>query len=235
MSGVSGRQMVLDLPHRTARGREDFLVTQSNRAAVGIIDRYPDWPHHAMAVTGPVGSGKTHLLEVWRQVSGATLAAMDEVSEAAVPRLMSGGALAIDDAPGTHLDERGLFHLLNYARQSGGRVLIASSLAPVAWPVQLPDLVSRLKAVPVAELGQPDDDLLRGVLVKLFADRQLAVDAAAIAYLVVRMPRSLDAARALVAAIDRRALEEKAEITRSFVGRVLQDFAAPGLFESGED
>ena len=234
MKQAGGRQMVLDLPLRTAQGRDDFLVTQSNRAAVEVIDRYPDWPTYAMAITGPAGAGKSHLLEVWRRLSGASLVQAAEISEATVPALMATGALAIDNAPGEELDERGLFHLLNVARQQGGRVLIASSSAPVTWNSKLPDLASRLKALPVAELGPPDDDLLRGVLVKHFADRQLAVDATVIAYLLVRMPRSLDAARALVAAIDGRALQEKAEITRSFVARVLQDFAAPELF-GGED
>lgn len=230
MKVARGRQMVLDLPHRTAQSRDDFLVTQSNRAAVEVIDRYPDWPTYAMAISGPAGSGKSHLLEVWRRMSGANLVQAKAISEGAVPALMAKGALAIDNAPGDGLDERGLFHLLNVARQSGGRVLIASGMAPVAWRIGLPDLASRLKALPVAELGPPDDDLLRGVLVKHFADRQLAVDATVISYLLVRMPRSLDAARSLVAAIDRQALEEKAEITRSFVARLLQGYEAPELF-----
>ena len=234
MSAGRGRQMVLDLPHRTARGREDFLVTASNRAAVGMIDRYPEWPSYAMVIAGPAGSGKTHLLEVWREASGAALTAASGVTEAAVPGLMATGALAIDEARGDGLDERGLFHLLNYARQTGGHVLVAAATPPVSWVIRIPDLASRLKALPVAELGPPDDELLRGVLIKLFGDRQLAVDAGVISYLLVRMPRSLEAARALVAAIDRQALEDKAEITRAFVGRILQGFEAPELFASDD-
>ena len=232
MSEMRSRQMVLDLPHRTALGRDDFLVTPSNSAAVSVIDSYPHWPHHAVAIVGPAGSGKSHLLEVWRQMSGAALVGAAEVTEAAVPRLMAKGALAIDNVPGPGLDERGLFHLLNYARQTSGHVLMASTVAPVSWPVRLADLASRLKALPVASLGPPGDELLRGVLVKLFADRQLGVDAPLISYLLSRMPRSLDAAGQLVAAIDRRALEDKSEISRHLVARVLEDFQAPGRFET---
>ena len=94
---------------------------------------------------------------------------------------------------------------------------------PAAWRVGLPDLASRLKAVPYAELGPPDDQLLRGVLVKLFADRQLVVEEPAISFLLLRMPRSLEAARELVAVIDRRALEQKSAITRSFLGKILAE------------
>lgn len=234
MNNSKTRQLVLDLPHRAALGRDDFLVTPSNAAAVAMIDQWPDWPSHAVMLIGPPGSGKSHLVEVWRQVSGAGSVSIGDLDEAAVPGLLASAALAIEDAPGTELNERALFHLLNLAHQHGAKVLITSAIHPVGWGIKLPDLVSRLRAAPVAELGAPDDVLLRGVLVKLFADRQLVVDESVISYLLVRMPRSLEAARRLVAEIDRRALEEKSGVTRAFAARVLAQFEAPGLF-AGDD
>lgn len=224
------RQLVLDLPLRTALGRDDFLVTPSNAAAVAMIDRYPDWPHHGVVLVGDSGSGKSHLLEVWRQAAGARLVTAAEISAEAPDRLLSQGALAIDAAPGPALDERSLFHLLNLARQTGGHVLIAAERDPALWAVQLPDLASRLKALPVARLDPPDDALLRGVLVKQFADRQVAVEEAVISYLMLRMPRSLEAARALVADLDAQALAEKSAVTRSLAARVLQRMEEPDLF-----
>ncbi len=230
MNQKSGRQLVLDMPLRTALGREDFLVTPSNAAAVAVIDSYPDWPSYGMALVGLAGSGKSHLIEVWRQASNAHTVAASAIGSIPADKLLSSGALAIDDAPGGSLDERALFHLFNLARQSGGHILLASETHPVSWPVALPDLASRLKALPVAMLEPPDDALLRGVLVKLFADRQLAVDEQVISYLMLRMPRSLDAARGLVTEADRLALEEKSAITKPLVARVLQQMTAPGLF-----
>ena len=145
-----------------------------------------------------------------------------------MPDLLEQRALALEDAsPG--LDETALFHLLNLSRQQEGHVLITSSLNPAQWKVTLPDLLSRLRAAPLIEIGAADDALLRGVLVKLFADRQLSVDESVISYLVNRMPRSLAAARALVTEIDARALEENAPVTRGLAARVLNSFAAPGL------
>jgi len=224
------RQLVLDLPLRTALGRDDFLVTSSNEAAVAMIDRYPDWPHHGVVLVGDGGSGKTHLLEVWRQASGARLISAAQLGSEPPDRLLETGALAIDNAPGTALDERALFHLLNLARQTGGHVLVASEADPAQWKVQLPDLASRLKALAVARLDPPDDALLRGVLVKQFADRQIAVEEAVISYLMLRMPRSLDAARLIVAELDALALAEKAAVTRTLAARVLQQMTEPGLF-----
>ena len=230
MTSPSGRQLVLDLPLRTALGRDDFLVTPSNAAAVAMIDRYPDWPHHGVVLLGGAGSGKSHLVEVWRQAANARRVTAAEIAAEPPDQLLATGALAIDDAPGPALDERALFHLLNLARQTGGHILIASEADPAQWRVALPDLASRLKALPVARLDPPDDALLRGVMVKLFADRQLTVEESVVSYLMLRMPRSLEAARALVAEIDSVALVEKSAVTRGLAARVLQQMTEPGLF-----
>lgn len=224
-------QLALDLPHRAATGREDFLVSPSNEAAVAAVDRWPDWPSPVLVLVGPPGSGKSHLADVWRTRSGASLASATRLDRDRLPDLMQSGALVVEDAPGDALDEVALFHLINMARESRGAVLITSHHFPAQWDIALPDLRSRLKAAQVAQLGDPDDALLRGVLVKLFADRQLNVGEAVISYMIMRMERSLDAARQLVAAVDARALAERAEITRAFVARVMQDEFEPGLFD----
>lgn len=228
MTGSTGRQLTLDLPHRAAQGIEDFLVSQSNAAAVAMVDLWPQWPASALILVGPPGSGKSHLVEVWRQRSKAQRIETRDLTSEKVPDLLARRSLALEDA-GPGLNETALFHLLNLAHQQEAHILITSSLNPAQWNVTLPDLLSRLRAAPAIEIGAPDDALLRGVLVKLFADRQLAVEETVISYLVNRMPRSLAAARALVAEIDARALEEKAPVTRAFAARVLTGFAAPGF------
>ena len=145
-------------------------------------------------------------------------------------KLLETGALAIDNAPGDALDERALFHLLNLTRETGGHTLIASASDPAQWTVKLPDLASRLRALAVARLDPPDDALLRGVLVKHFADRQIGVEEPVISYLMLRMPRSLDAARAIVAELDALALAEKTPVSRALAARALQRMTEPGLF-----
>lgn len=231
---AEGRQLAFDLPHRPATGRDDFLVTPSNAKAVALIDLWPNWPSHALILLGPPGSGKSHLAAVWHEATGARVIGPADISKAVVPQLLEQGALVIEDAPGEGLDEAGLFHLLNLAREQKASILITARQAPLGWGVALPDLISRLKAAPTAQLGAPDDALLRGVLVKLFTDRQIVVDEATVSYLLARMPRELASARSLVAEIDRRALEERAEVTRNFAARVLGDITSPGLFAEDE-
>lgn len=230
MAGDRSRQLAFDLPIRSSLGRRDFFVSAANAAAVAMIDRWPDWPASTLFLVGPPGSGKSHLAHVWSGASGATLQPAAALRIEHVPEALAANALALEDAPGSGLDETAFFHLMNLARERRAFVLVTSETLPAQWPVKLADLRSRLRASPVVELKPPDDGLLGAVLAKHFADRQIALDTAVVSYLVSRMERSFDAARRLVAEIDRRALAEKAEVTRNFAARVLAEWNEPGLF-----
>jgi chromosomal replication initiation ATPase DnaA len=228
---ASERQLLLDLPLRTAYGREDFLVSPSNAAAVAMIDQWPNWPSYGAILTGPSGSGKSHLAEVFRQKSGAMPVKPGELGIETAIQFQSAQALVVDHLEKGQFDERALFHLLNGARQQAGSILLTMQTPPTLLEIKIPDLASRLNALPCLTIAPPDDALLRGVLVKHFVDRQIAAGEQVIAYMVQRMPRSLDAARGLVALIDRLALAEKAEVTRPFVARVMAEFESPVMFD----
>lgn len=215
------RQLALDLPHRPARGRDDFIVTPANAEAVAAIDRWPDWSHPALVLVGAPGSGKSHLAAVWCAAAAAPCVAAAGLNEAELPALLAGGALAIEDADAPEAPERPLFHALNMARELGAWLLLTAERPPAAWPVKLPDLASRLRALPAVRLGPPDDILLRAVLVKLFADRQLNVDVTILDYICRRMERSLAAAAGIVARLDALALSEGRAISRALAARVL--------------
>lgn len=215
------QQLAFELPHRQALGVEDFLVSDSNAAAVALVDRWPDWPVGAVVIAGPAGSGKSHLANVWRLRSNAAVAAARDCTIASVPELAAFGALVVEDI-GARGDDQALFHLLNLVREQRLAMLLTSHAAPGDLDVTLPDLRSRLKALPFATIAPPDDALLRVVLVKLFADRQLAVDPQVIAYLLLRMERSMEAARGLVAEVDRQALMLKRGVSRAVAAAALE-------------
>ncbi len=215
------RQLPLDLPHDAALGREDYLVGKSNRAAFELLERWPEWPSPVIILAGPVGSGKTHLVEAFRDETGAEVIQARDLTEAGVSALVSAPACVVEDAH-RGVNNTALFHLLNAARQVGKTVLITSRTWPASWKISLPDLMSRLRAATPVEVLEPDDDLLRRVLVKLFADRQIAVDIGVVDYLVVRMERSLEVALRAVDAIDREALAGRVKITKPLAGRVLE-------------
>ena len=215
-------QLGLELPYRPALGRADFLVSDCNAAALGWIERWPDWPGHALVLYGPEGCGKSHLAHLWCERAGAQLVPGRELSEWE-PRSIS-PAIAVDDAD--RASEIALLHLFNSCAEAGAGLLVVARNAPSAWPIALPDLASRLRAAPAIGVAPPDDPLLAAVLVKHFADRQLRVMPTVIAYLVRRMERSFAAAAMLSARLDRLALAEGRPIGLALARRALAEFAA---------
>lgn len=216
------RQLVFDLPSRPSLGRAEFYVSPSNEMALAQVERWPDWTARRLAVAGPQGAGKTHLVHVWAARAAGTIVAAEALGELDLAGLAAGAAVAIEDAD-RGLDAAGeetLFHLCNLLAASGSLVVTGRE-APARWPLRLPDLRSRLEATEVARLEPPDDALLAAVLVKLFADRQLPVGPGVIQYLVSRMDRSFAAAEALVAALDRAGLAGRRPVTARLAAEVL--------------
>jgi chromosomal replication initiation ATPase DnaA len=216
------RQLALALDHPESFAREDFLSGPSNAAAFALIDSWPDWPNRSAALVGPEGSGKSHLAAIWAGESGARFLAGRALGATDLPGSLATGALVIEDAAAGEFDERALFHLLNLAREEEAFLLITARTPPVGWPVGIRDLGSRLKALPVFAVSAPDDVLLRAVLVKLFADRQLAVDESLVSYLVKRIERSFAAAREVVACLDQEAMRQQRPLTRALAAELLR-------------
>jgi chromosomal replication initiation ATPase DnaA len=212
------RQLPLDLGHAPGLSRDDLVVSAANRDAVALVERWPDWPSPVVILAGPPGSGKSHLASIWRERAHAPVLMASDIATATSG--LSGGEILVEDADSPQLDQTGLFHLINTVRAGGGHALLTARRFPSAWGVTLPDLASRLKAATTVEIHEPDDLLLAGVITKLFADRQVEVEANVIQFLVRRIERSLSAAIDVVGRLDRTALERKSRITRAMAAEL---------------
>jgi len=217
------RQLALALPHAESFAREDFLAGPSNAAALALIERWPDWPNHIVALVGPDGAGKSHLAAMWAEASGARVLAAKLLAGGDLPAALATGALVLEGLAFADLDERALFHLINLAREQGAYVLITSRSPLTSFPVAIRDLASRLRAVPSVTLAPPDDALLRSLIVKLGADRQLTLDEALVNYLVTRIERSFAAARAAVARLDEESMRQHRPVTRALAAELFRE------------
>ena len=217
-------QLVLPLEIRSAQGRADFIVAPANQRAVAFLDSYPHWPAPAVALFGPAASGKSHLAAVWADKAGATVleAAQLESGIPAGPLVVENVTAGVAEAP--------LFALL----ERGTPLLLTAQLPPADWPekfaLSLPDLVSRVRALLAFALWAPDDALLMGLAVKLFADRQVQVPENVVTHMIRSLERSPAAIRDFVARADAVALAEKRPINISLIRDLLIGPATPSLF-----
>ena len=211
------RQLPLEFGHATGFSRDDLVVSKANAEAVRLIERWPDWPTPAVVLVGPPGAGKSHLAAIWREAAGA----IDLIGTRSMPVFKDNRSTLVDDADQGDIDQIALFHLLNAAAAGGVNVLLTARRPPAAWDVRLPDLLSRLRAATLVEIKEPDDDLLTGVITKLFADRQVEIEPSVIGYLARRMERSLSSAIRLVDRLDRMALEQQTRISRALAAQAL--------------
>ncbi len=229
MTLAEPRQLVFDLATRPALGRADFFVSPANRLALAQVDTWPAWPGGRLAVAGPTGAGKTHLAHVWAARSDARILPAAGLVALDIGALRDDAALAVEDVDDlgdlpeaeARAAEEALFHVANRLA-AGGALMVSGREPPARWATRLPDLASRLRAAPVARLEAPDDALLAAILVKLFGDRQIVVEADLIQYLLTRMDRSFEAAEALVVELDRAGLARRRPITRMLAVEILR-------------
>lgn len=223
MAALQPRQLALHLPHAESHARDDFLEGGANRVALALIDSWPDWPHHVALLTGPEGSGKSHLASIWADKAGARVTAARTLDVESVPGALATGALVVEDIVPGEVDEFALFHLLNLAKQEGTFLFLTARSAPANWTLQLPDLASRLRALPVVALSAPDDALLRAVIVKLAADRQMVLDDTVVGYLASRIERSFSAVRQAVIRLDEEGLRLRRPASRVLAVEVVRE------------
>lgn len=217
------QQLGLDLPSRAALGRDAFFVAPTNAMALAMIDGWQAWAGRKLALTGPAGSGKTHLAHVWANMAGAQIVSATEITEDAVPDLACGN-LVVEDVPliarAPDL-QTALFHLHNLVLADGHSLLLTGAAAVQHWGITLPDLQSRLQGTTAVALAPPDDALLSALLVKLLADRQLTPKPDLIPFLLTRMDRSFADAIAVIERLDAASLALKRPVTRALAAQVL--------------
>jgi chromosomal replication initiation ATPase DnaA len=215
------RQLRLPLPATGDPARAPFAASPVNRVALAAVEAWPTWPGRALALVGPEGSGKSHLAALWQTRAQAASWEGQALGDLT-------GPLLVEDAD--RLDGETLFHLINMAPRLGGLLLTARE-RPVTWPAALPDLRSRLNALTVAELAEPDDAVLAAMLENLFEGRGIRPAADVYPYLLRRMERSAAAARAMVETLDEAAAAQRREINRALARELFEDAATVDMFD----
>jgi chromosomal replication initiation ATPase DnaA len=221
---VKASQLVFDLPQRQSWDEADFFVTSRNEHALRLVTAWPDWHAPAAVVFGPPQSGKTYLANIWRNRANGHFIEPSHLAQhvwaAPFPPLI------VEDADSSSFCETALFHHLNLAREHGSSILLTAQTPPGQWELSLPDLRSRIRSYPAAEIHPPDEEHLAALLLKHFSDRQIEIAPDVISYLVARIERSMAAAQTVAERLDKLALAEHCKVTRAFAAKVLKELHA---------
>lgn len=219
------RQLTFDLPHHTAMGQEDFLEAECNQSALNTLLKWPNWPTPAVILSGEAGSGKTHLASVWAAKSHAQFIDCHDLRNTPDLFEKTNPVFVVEDIHryvGREEDEQILFHLYNHVKNANGSLLMTTEKDVSFLKWQLPDLKSRLHQATTLTIQEPDDMLLKAVMMKLFFDRQILIDERTLNYAITRIERSFDAVRTLVEDIDKLSLEEKKRVTVNLISTLVR-------------
>ncbi len=196
-------QLPLALSYRKAFGRADFIVAPCNREAVSWVDKWPAWPFPAVLIYGEKGSGKTHLAGIF---SDTRIEAKD-LTDTFMPYFQK--KIVIENLEQLH-SETALFHLFNFIRDLGGSILMTAEKVP---EFHLPDLRSRMMAVPKAVISMPDEKFVGDVLRHAFQERHILVDESVLIYATTHMDRSFQTIQQVIETADALSLAEGRKIT----------------------
>ncbi len=212
------RQLRLNLERDRLASLDEFVRGASNIDAAAAVESWPTWRGGCMTLVGPRGSGKSHLARAWALAAKASALADLTTGVLAV----TGQPVLVENADRGIADET-LFHLINIAGRDGGGLLLTARTRPSSWPTALPDLRSRLNALPVVEIGPPDDAVLEGVLRKFFRDRNIRPPEEVYPYLLARMNRSIPDAEEIVRRLDEAGDAGFRPITRVLAREILDE------------
>jgi len=206
-------QFAFHWPVTSSHSPLDFIVSSSNAQAVDFLESWPDGKNSIALLSGPQASGKTHLIQGWILRTEATVIDKTMLGKALSTEFWNKASHAVLEDIQTVTDETALFHLLRHAESHQLTLLLTSSLPAPEFPCSLPDLKSRLLALPAITIAPPDEILLHGYVMKYFSDHQLRVHEDVIHYLVRRTERSFTALLCLLERIEKTSIETKRDIT----------------------
>ena len=221
-------QLVMPFARTTSYEPADFIRGVANSDALALVEQWPDWAYSIALVHGPKGCGKTHLAHVFAARARANFIAPERIGSHSADQLSVGNHSWVVDGIVTLPDAPALAQLINHARARGDYVLMTARVAAADLPITLPDLRSRLVALPAVTLGAPDDGLLMAVLAKQFTDRQLRIAPNVLQFAASHIERSYVSAQAFVRAMDTLSLARGCAIT---VGLVREALKNPGWQE----
>ena len=221
----NSKQLYFDMPDKTALGIEDYIITESNSFAFDLISRMIRGEINQGVISGPSFSGKTHLSKILIKNIGSNESLyIDRDYKKIIEKVGSSNLIVIEniDKVVEGRSEEDLFHIINFTKESDKKLLMTSGKSISNIEFKLEDLKSRLNAILEAKIMQPDDELMKLVLIKIFNDKQLLINPNVIDFLKSRLERSYKSINDFIEKIDKFSLEKGKKITIALINDLIK-------------
>ena len=230
-NNIKNIQLLFDLKKKKIYEKDDFLVSDSNKEAYKLINRWPNWSSRKIIIFGDSGTGKTHLSRIWQKKTSAIILNLNKFKKIRFDNFFLKKNIFIIENISSFFDkikkkdkdnlEKNLLHFYNLIEEKKGYLILTALNSPKFWKINLPDLKSRILSSIIVKINKPNDELLSSVLVKLFLDKQILIDKKIIKFIVYRSERSFTNLQNIVNKIDKQSLITKKKININFVRKLI--------------
>ena len=201
---------------------DELIICSSNLKIFQFLDQYrfkSDILPNIICLIGGKNSGKTSFINLWVSNFGANDVSNILVSE--LNNVINQGEFYYFDNICDNVDPEFLFHLINIIKEKSAFLLLSSSkmLIDIKW--NLEDLKSRIKNIHQLEIENPDDDLVKILLTKYFAKRQLKIDLKIIDYISSNVKRDFDDIFRVANLIEDNCFRRNRRVTIPFLKEIL--------------
>ena len=213
-------QKLLDFGISESFDENDYYVSKSNYFAKNILETWPQWEKKIVNLTGEKYSGKTHLSTIFKIKTNALYLFSKNIDNSTLKKIKLSNSIIIEDLDDT-FDEKLLYSIFNLVEQDNKYLLISSNKPVDTLSFSLPDLVSRLKNCIIANIEQPDDDLIYAIILKSFSDRQIKLDNKIVDYIIKRIARSYSKMHEFIYKLDELSLKKRKSINFKIIKEIV--------------
>ena len=224
---IFNSQLALPLSFKILQNRENFILSESNKSAVKLIEKSKSWQINtninaipAALIYGPSGCGKTHLSHIYQQSNNSLF--FSSIASQDIRLAEKNKSFILDDfSPGNNYPSETVMHFLNEVKYNSGSVLILSKKSAHEMDWGLPDLNSRLRSLVTCKIELPDDILLYTLLIKYADEKKIILNDKQCIYILDRVERNFETIIKVIDHLDRFSLETKKKITLNMINNII--------------
>ena len=215
-------QLLLDFNYEQNFKEDDFYVGKSNFYPFELINNWPKWEKKFLNISGEKFSGKTHLTNIFLKKFDGIKIESNLLNDENLKSIKPYQNIVLEDL-NLNVNEKLIYSLFNIIDQDNKFLIITSTEPITEINFKLEDLKSRTKNCLLANIENPDDELMFALILKNLSDRQITLDKKLINFIIKRVERSYGKIFEFIYKIDKISLQKKKSIDFKIINEALEE------------